>query len=106
MRRDYLLTLLELVGDEGRPGLASRITNLPGDDKKVVDTRPRIFLADGTPDMNKDRRMLRDYLEEKGFCVVPNRSFYHAPAEFLNDVQELLKSSQLFVQLVGPFSLS
>ena len=103
LRCDYSMTLLELVGDEDRPGLASRTRDLPVVENREVDGRPKIFLADATPDMNKDRRTLRDYLEERGFCVIPKRSFYHAPQHYEQDVRELLRSSVLFIQLVGPF---
>jgi TIR domain len=96
LRRDYLLTMLELVGDENRPGLAFNVTNRP-------DNRPRIFLADVTPDMSKDRRMLKDYLDAEGFCVVPTRSFYHAPPNYEREVLELLNTAQMFIQLLGAF---
>jgi TIR domain len=103
LRCEYSMTLLELVGDEERPGLASGLEYRPAVGNHEIDDRPKIFLADATPDMNKDRRTLRDYLEERGFCVIPKRSFYHAPQHYERDVRELISNSDLFVQLVGPF---
>jgi hypothetical protein len=111
LRRDYLLTLLELIGDEARPGLVSRIQEIhqgvqTRDNQAIQvrdDNRPKVFLADGTPDLSKDRRILRDYLEAEGYCVVPNRSFYSASLSDLADIQALLGSSELFIQVLGRF---
>ena len=103
LRSDYLITLLELVGDQDRSGLVTCVSDLRRGRRTEDDNRPKIFLADGTPDLNKDRRALRDYLEAKGYNVVPNRSFYNASAKLLGDIQESLRSSQLFIQAVGRF---
>jgi hypothetical protein len=107
---NYLLTLLELVGEENRPGLVTRLTELKGAHHGGPDVKqniegdlPTIFLADSTPDLNRDRANLRRHLEGKGFRVVPIRSFYHAPPNFAQEVRQLLTQSKLFIQTVGPF---
>jgi hypothetical protein len=100
---EYFVSLLELVGDEGRSGLVTRIVELRHGGASPDDKRPRIFLAHGTPDLNKDRRMLRDYLEAEGYSVVPNKSFYNASTQLLAEIQAALRNSLLFIQVLGRF---
>jgi hypothetical protein len=102
--------LLELVGDEGRPGLVTRLGEVKGGrasgegvESNIREDRPVVFLADCTPDMNRDRGTLKRQLEDRGFCVVPMRTFYHAPPNFAEEVRQLLAQSKLFIQIVGPF---
>jgi hypothetical protein len=103
LRSDYLITLLELVGDPNRAGIVTSIMDRAPVQQARRDNRPKIFLADGTPDLNKDRRLLRDYLDANGYNVVPNKSFYNASPQLLGDIQELLRSSCLFIQVLGRF---
>jgi hypothetical protein len=103
LRTEYLITLLELVGDKDRSGLVSRVADLPRVRQIPPDNRPGIFLADGTPDLNKDRRLLRDHLDANGYNVVPYKSFYNASAQHLAEFDEMLRSSEAFIQVVGRF---
>jgi TIR domain-containing protein len=110
LESDYLLTLLELVGDEDRPGLVTRLIELKGGKAAGAEAAPNmredcrmIFLADCTPDLNRDRGNLKRFLEDRGFQVVPMGTFYHAPPNFTQKVWQLLGQSTLFIQIVGPF---
>jgi hypothetical protein len=106
LESDYLISLLELVGDEDRAGLVTRLRELirPEDkDDGPDDDRRMIFLANCTPDLNRDRSTLRRHLEDKGFQVVPTGTFYHAPSRYEEDFRQLLAKSVLFIQIVGPF---
>jgi hypothetical protein len=111
LESDYLLSMLELVGDEDRPGLVTRLVELTGAETdgpnpvavKAEDQRPLIFLANCTPDLNRDRSTLRRHLEDKGFQVVPTGTFYHAPPGYEEEFRQLLAKSTVFIQIVGPF---
>jgi TIR domain len=108
LERDYLLTLLELVGNGERPGLITRIIELdqsgePSAKSAVPDERPIIFLCDGTPDLHRDRGTLRRHLEDRGFHVVPSGTYYHAPSNFEDDIRRLLCQAIVVIQIVGPF---
>jgi hypothetical protein len=111
LESDYLLSMLELMGDEDRPGLVTQLVRLirPQTNEHVPevikreDERCLIFLADCTPDLNRDRSTLKRYLEDKGFQVVPAGTFYHAPPRYEEDYRQLLAKSILFIQIVGPF---
>src|SRR5262249_7604690 len=70
---------------------------------KPEDERRIIFLADGTPDLNRDRSTLRRHLEDKGFQVLPTATFYHAPPGYDEEFCQLLAKSTLFIQIVGAF---
>jgi hypothetical protein len=107
LESDYLISLLELVGDEDRPGLVTRLVELIEPRKTGVieqeGERRVICLANCTPDLNRDRSTLRRYLEDKGFQVVPAGTFYHAPPRYEEEYRQLLAKSTLFIQIVGPF---
>jgi hypothetical protein len=111
LESDYLISMLELVGDEERPGLVTRLVELigpPKDERNIgvieqKGERPVICLANCTPDLNRDRSTLRRYLEDKGFQVVPAGTFYHAPPRYDEEYRQLLAKSTLFIQIVGPF---
>ena len=110
LESDYLLTLLELVGDEDRPGLVTRLVELMGPEVPTgnhvgikEDERRVIFLADCTPDLNRDRGALKRYLEKRGFQVVPMGTFYHAPPRYEEEFRRLPAKSTVFIQIVGPF---
>jgi TIR domain len=111
LESDYLISMLELVGDEDRPGLVTRLIELitPRAEgrhtERIEEERERrvICLANCTPDLNRDRSILRRYLEEKGFQVVPAGTFYHAPLRYDEEYRQLLSKSTLFIQIVGPF---
>jgi TIR domain len=110
LESQYLLSLLELVGDERRPGLVTRLIELnrpqpPQRNGQSIcsDDQPMVLLANCTPDLNRDRCALRRHLEDKGFRVVPTGSFYHAPPSFEAEYQDLLEKCVLFIQIVGPF---
>jgi TIR domain len=111
LESDYLISLLELVGDEDRPGLVTRLVELIGPREggrnigviEQEDERRVICLANCTPDLNRDRSTLRRYLEDKGFQVVPAGTFYHAPPRYDEEYRQLLAKSTLFIQIVGPF---
>jgi TIR domain len=104
LESDYLISLLELVGDEDRAGLVTRLRELikPGGPNPAPPRR-KIFLANCTPDLNRDRSTLRRHLEDKGFEVVPTGTFYHAPPRYEEDFRQLLAECVLFIQIVGPF---
>jgi hypothetical protein len=111
LESDYLLSMLELVGDEDRPGLVTRLVELSASQEeggipevieKQVERRV-ICLANCTPDLNRDRNTLRRYLEEKGFQVLPAGTFYHAPPGYHEEYRQLLASSILFIQTVGAY---
>ena len=61
--------------------------------------RHTIFLANCTPDLDRDRATLRRYLEDKGYRIVPTINY--TPRE--EYVHQLLAESILFVAIVGPF---
>jgi TIR domain len=111
LESDYLLSMLELVGDEDRRGLVTQLTRfirppVNGHDSgaaKPVDERRMIFLANCTPDLNRDRSTLKRHLEDKGFQVMPAGTFYHAPPGYQEEFRQLLAKSALFIQIVGPF---
>src|SRR6516164_7055212 len=110
LESDYLLSMLELVGDEDRPGLVTRLVELMGPEPPTEnpvgvkeDERRVIFLADCTPDLNRDRSTLKRHLEKRGFQVVPMGTFYHAPPRYEEEFRRLLAKSTVFIQIVGPF---
>jgi TIR domain len=111
LESEYLISMLELVGDEDRPGLVTRLVELTGSQAdrghsegiKREDDRRVIFLANCTPDLNRDRSTLRRHLENKGFQVVPTGTFYHAPPGYDEEFRQLVAKSILFIQIVGPF---
>jgi len=110
LESDYLLSMLELVGDEDRPGLVTRLVELMGPEPSTEnpvgvkeDERRVIFLADCTPDLNRDRSTLKRHLEDKGFQVLPTGTFYHAPPRYEEEFRRLLAKSTVFIQIVGPF---
>jgi hypothetical protein len=65
-------------------------------------TTPRfVYLAECTPDMDDPRDRMKAFLEERGWTVLPH-------GEYPNDqyqcaLEEDLKASLAFVQLLGPF---
>jgi hypothetical protein len=110
LESQYWLSLLELVGDEERPGLVTRLIELNGcrpvepiDQPADTKDLPVIVLANSTPDLNRDRNTLKRHLEDKGFRVEPAGTYYHAPPNFDKDFRQLLAQSVLFIQIVGPF---
>jgi TIR domain len=110
LESDYLLSMLELVGDEDRPGLVTRLVELTAPEAPTVNPaegngseRRVIFLANCTPDLNRDRSTLKRHLEDKGFQVLPTGTFYHAPPRYEEEFRGLLARSTLFIQIVGPF---
>jgi hypothetical protein len=106
LESDYLLSMLELVGDEDRPGLVTRLVELMGSETPAgvkEDERRVIFLANCTPDLNRDRSTLKRHLEDKGFQVLPAGTFYHAPPRYQEEFRRLLAKSTVFIQIVGPF---
>ncbi|MBW0001409.1 MAG: toll/interleukin-1 receptor domain-containing protein [Verrucomicrobia bacterium] len=113
LESDYALSMLELVGDEDRPGLVTRLLGLTApqvdeQERAVISSgeeqeRPMIFLANCTPDLQRDRNALKRHLEDKGFQVVPAGTFYHAPPGYDEEVRRLLSGSTLFIQIVGAF---
>jgi hypothetical protein len=110
LESDYLLSMLELVGDEDRPGLVTRLVELTAPEALTVNPAEGngsecrvIFLANCTPDLNRDRSILKRHLEDKGFQVLPTGTFYHAPLRYEEEFRRLLAKSTLFIQIVGPF---
>lgn len=110
LESQYWLSLLELVGDEERPGLVTRLVELNrrranGQIAQQAGAKelPVIVLANSTPDLNRDRNTLKRHLEDKGFRVEPTGTYYHAPPNFDKDFRQLLAQSVLFIQIVGPF---
>ena len=94
LESEYLISMLELVGDEDRPGLVTRLAELMAprerkEDPRVInlpDERRVVCLANCTPDLNRDRNILRRYLEDKGFQVLPAGTFYHAPQNMKSSI--------------------
>jgi hypothetical protein len=104
----FLLRFKEKGGKEKELPVHHKLEELLGripesDESNIREDRPVVFLADCTPDMNRDRGTLKRQLEDRGFCVVPMRTFYHAPPNFAEEVRQLLAQSKLFIQIVGPF---
>jgi hypothetical protein len=60
-----------------------------------------IYLAECTPDMEEQRSRVEAFLQDLGWSVLPDSDY--PDAEYKNRLQEDLKNSLAFIQLLGPY---
>jgi predicted CoA-binding protein len=65
---------------------------------------PKIFLAEGTSDVEGRRLEVLRYLEQAGYDVFPRGRLPSNPQQFEAEVRRLIADCRLFVQLLGTFA--
>lgn len=86
---------LQQAGAPAAPTPAAAATSGP-------DNRPKVFLAETFGDPDGERMRLRNYLEERGYAVLPNREY--EDAHYQEQARRDIESSIAFVQLLSPIA--
>lgn len=77
------------------------LRNLPA--ATVESDRPCVYVAEGTPDLEETRELLRTLLHQSGFGMVPQRPYPRSPGEFQEAARRDLSGALAFVQLNGRY---
>ena len=89
--------------------MVSRSTAEPSRDKETVDFpappsgMESVYLAEVTDDLDSLRDEVARYLDQSGFRVFPQSWYLRDVEGFRRQLQEELRDSLIFVQLLGPF---
>lgn len=86
----------ELAGD-----LAKELERLKEGPGPEADTRPCVYLAEVTDDLDDERDKVCRYLDQAGVRVLPEALFPRDPEAFRSAMEADLSRAQLYVQLLG-----
>jgi len=68
---------------------------------KVINNSKKIFLAQVTDDLEKQRRTVQRYLEDFGYEIYPKYDYIQSAQEFKKSTDDDIKECSLFVQLLS-----
>ena len=89
--------------EQGPPGAASGPSSAVSPETTTAGTRPTVFLAETTVDLEELRDNFQRHLAQLGLRTLPETYYERAPDAFRAALERDLAQSLLFVQLLGPY---